>query len=277
MWSPGIRYGVKRNSEFHLTEYFGPVLGIMVAETLEEAVSIVNDVDYGLTSGLHSLNRDEIGYWLENIQAGNLYVNRGITGAIVQRQPFGGWKKSAVGAGTKAGGPNYLIGMGSWTDAPATVTAPADAAVKAAVNAATSAGASTEDAAWLETALRSDVDAWRDEFGVARDVSALGVERNVFRYLPVPVTVRFEGSRVADLVRVVAAGVRAGSRVSVSTAKAVPASLGSWMSAAGVTVRTETAAQWADSAAALAAEPARIRIIGGTASSVAEADRKSVV
>ena len=46
------------------------------------------------------------------VEAGNLYVNRGITGAIVQRQPFGGWKRSSVGAGTKAGGPNYLIGLG---------------------------------------------------------------------------------------------------------------------------------------------------------------------
>ena len=54
-------------------------------------------VDYGLTSGLHSLDVDEMHTWLRRIEAGNLYVNRVITGAIVQRQPFGGWKASLFG------------------------------------------------------------------------------------------------------------------------------------------------------------------------------------
>ncbi|MFP5369067.1 MAG: aldehyde dehydrogenase family protein, partial [Actinomycetes bacterium] len=72
-------------SEYHRTEYFGPILGIMRVETLEEAIALVNEVDYGLTSGLHSLDPAEIGTWLERVEAGNLYVNRGITGAIVQR------------------------------------------------------------------------------------------------------------------------------------------------------------------------------------------------
>ena len=120
LWSPGVRYGVRRGSYFHLTEFFGPVLGVMTAETLEEAIAIQNQIEYGLTSGLHSLNPAELGLWLDTVQAGNLYVNRGITGAIVQRQPFGGWKKSAVGAGTKAGGPNYLVGLGEWVSKPST-------------------------------------------------------------------------------------------------------------------------------------------------------------
>jgi RHH-type proline utilization regulon transcriptional repressor/proline dehydrogenase/delta 1-pyrroline-5-carboxylate dehydrogenase len=115
-----VRYGVKRGSYFHLTEFFGPVLGVMTADTLEEAIAIQNQIEYGLTAGLHSLNTDELGLWLDTIQAGNLYINRGITGAIVQRQPFGGWKKSAVGAGTKAGGPNYLAGLGGWTSTEST-------------------------------------------------------------------------------------------------------------------------------------------------------------
>ena len=77
-----------RGSEYHLTEYFGPVLGLMTAEDLTEAIEMQNQVDYGLTAGLHSLDRDEISIWLDRAQAGNLYVNRGITGAIVRRQPF---------------------------------------------------------------------------------------------------------------------------------------------------------------------------------------------
>ena len=81
---------------------------------LDEAIRLQNAVDYGLTAGLHSLDSEEVAHWLDRVEAGNLYVNRGITGAIVQRQPFGGWKRSAVGAGAKAGGPNYLFGLGEW-------------------------------------------------------------------------------------------------------------------------------------------------------------------
>ena len=82
-------------SEFHLTEFFGPVLGIMHAQRPSRRRSrLQNAVDYGLTAGLHSLDPDELAHWLDTVEAGNLYVNRGITGAIVQRQPFGGWKRS---------------------------------------------------------------------------------------------------------------------------------------------------------------------------------------
>ncbi|MBN9612333.1 MAG: aldehyde dehydrogenase family protein, partial [Actinobacteria bacterium] len=168
LWSPGVRDGVQRGSEYHLTEYFGPILGIMTADTLDEAIDLVNEIDYGLTSGLHSLDRDELALWLRRIEAGNLYVNRGITGAIVRRQPFGGWKKSAIGAGTKAGGPNYLHGLGDWTDTP--VEQPLRAprpAVAPLLTAAEQAGVAGEELAWLRGALGSDATAWENEFGVA--------------------------------------------------------------------------------------------------------------
>ena len=113
-WSPGVRRGVTAGSEFHTTEYFGPVLGIMRARDLDEAIALQNATSFGLTAGLHSLDVDEVDHWLEQAQAGNLYVNRGITGAIVRRQPFGGWKRSSVGGSTKAGGPSYVMGFGTW-------------------------------------------------------------------------------------------------------------------------------------------------------------------
>src|SRR5690606_36626147 len=106
--------GVHLCSLFLRGEFFGPVLGIMHAATLDQAIEMQNAVEYGLTAGLHTQNPDDLARWLNRVQAGNLYVNRGITGAVVQRQPFGGWKRSSVGPGTKAGGPNYLIGLGSW-------------------------------------------------------------------------------------------------------------------------------------------------------------------
>ncbi|HXF29568.1 MAG TPA: bifunctional proline dehydrogenase/L-glutamate gamma-semialdehyde dehydrogenase, partial [Chlamydiales bacterium] len=109
LWSPGIKLGVKPTSFMHQTELFGPILGVMCAKNLDDAIKIANVTAYGLTAGLHSLDRREHAHWIENIQAGNLYINRGITGAIVGRQPFGGTKASSFGIGMKAGGPNYIL------------------------------------------------------------------------------------------------------------------------------------------------------------------------
>ena len=85
-----------------------PILAVVAVENLKEACQIVNQIPYGLTSGLESLDNNEVDYWLKQVKAGNLYVNRSTTGAIVQRQPFGGMKASCFGFGMKAGGPNYI-------------------------------------------------------------------------------------------------------------------------------------------------------------------------
>ncbi|VXC30309.1 Proline dehydrogenase [Arthrobacter sp. 9AX] len=276
LWSPGVRYGVKRGSYFHLTEFFGPVLGVMTADTLEEAIDIQNQIEYGLTAGLHSLNSEELGTWLDTIEAGNLYVNRGITGAIVQRQPFGGWKKSAVGAGTKAGGPNYLAGLGDWTPAASTADAPViNPGVRRIINAA---GAALQPAELesVQRALASDAQAWAEEFGTAKDVSGLSAERNVFRYRSLPVTVRLsEGAPLAHLVRTVAAGVLAGSALTVSSAVELPAQLRPVLIALDIEVTVESDAGWLASAERLASagklSGARIRLIGGDAAAVAKA------
>ena len=66
------------------------------AADADDALRLANDSEFGLTSGLHSLDEREIAMWRDRIQAGNLYINRGTTGAIVQRQPFGGWKGSGT-------------------------------------------------------------------------------------------------------------------------------------------------------------------------------------
>jgi len=106
--SPGVKWGVQSNSFTHCTELFGPVLGVMEARDLDHAISLVNATGYGLTSGLESLDDREQQLWCNQIRAGNLYINRSTTGAIVLRQPFGGMGKSSVGPGIKAGGPNYV-------------------------------------------------------------------------------------------------------------------------------------------------------------------------
>ena len=292
LWSPGVRSGVRPGSEYHLTEYFGPILGVMTAATLEEAVALVNQVDYGLTSGLHSLDPDEIGYWAEHVQAGNLYVNRGVTGAIVRRQPFGGWKKSAIGAGAKAGGPNYLVGLGSWRDAPlraaadprgtsvavAAAAAPnrAVAELVAAARAAVGPALTADDVAWLAAAVGSDAIAWANEFAISKDVTGLACERNVFRYRPVSVTVRFEagtsGRGVAELLRVAAAALAAGSRLTVSTAVGLPGATVDVLRRHGVGVTVEDSRAWIARATALGG--GRVRLIAGQAEAARAAVRE---
>ena len=163
LWTPGIKLGVKPGSFYHQTECFGPVLGLIRAKNLKEAISIVNDSQFGLTSGLQSLDNREIALWREQIAVGNAYINRGTTGAIVQRQPFGGWKRSVFGSGAKAGGPNYVLSLGTWGDAD------------------TSEDWRTQ-LAHSETSYRQ---AWASHFSREHDPSQILGESNVFRYRPI--------------------------------------------------------------------------------------------
>ena len=106
--TPGIKWDVQPGSFTHMTEFFGPLLGVMRAEDLNHAIELVNRTGYGLTCGLESLDPREQARWKDRIKAGNLYINRGTTGAVTLRQPFGGMGKSVLGAGFKAGGPKYV-------------------------------------------------------------------------------------------------------------------------------------------------------------------------
>lgn len=203
-WTPGVKHGVRPGSWFHRTECFGPVLGVIRVETLDEAIDVQNAVSFGLTGGLHSLDEAEIAHWLDRVEVGNAYVNRHITGAIVQRQPFGGWKASAVGPGAKAGGPHYVAQLGAWSDA-LDVAALAD-----------------ED--WLAWAREDDARWWVREFAADHDPSGLRVEENTLRYRPVPgLTVRVGAdARDRDVVRVLSAARTAGVPVTSSRAAAEP-------------------------------------------------------
>jgi RHH-type proline utilization regulon transcriptional repressor/proline dehydrogenase/delta 1-pyrroline-5-carboxylate dehydrogenase len=256
LWTPGIRDGVRRGSAFHRTEYFGPILGVMTAATLDEAIDLVNEVDYGLTSGLHSLDPADLTRWLDRVQAGNLYVNRGITGAIVRRQPFGGWKRSAVGPGAKAGGPNYLAGLTGWQSHPAEAAGQVDSAAVRSLLAAARSVLDESEMAGIDRAAASDAAAWAGHFQPS-DVSDLWAERNVLRYLPQPVEVRLAaGARVADLVRVLAAGILAGAPMRVSAGTALPDSLAAAIPAE---IRVESDKTWASGL-----RGGRVRLIGGS-------------
>ncbi|WP_120494413.1 proline dehydrogenase family protein [Microbacterium phyllosphaerae] len=276
-WTPGVKIGVAPGSTTHLTEFFGPVLGIMHAKDLDEAIRLQNAVDYGLTAGIHSLDSDEVATWLDRVEAGNLYVNRGITGAIVQRQPFGGWKRSAVGAGAKAGGPNYLFGLGDWAPAELPASAPGAAVIPAvdALLAAAGSDLGAVEIEWLHRAAAADERAWTTEFGTVSDKSGLGVERNVFRYRPVAADVRIgETAALADGIRVIAAALRSGSPFTVS-APALPSRVEKALRAQGIAVTHEKDAAWVKRFAKAAAKAEhswqRVRLVGGDASALFEA------
>lgn len=203
LWSPGVKFGVKPGSWFHTTECFGPVLGIMFVETLDQAIDAQNETAFGLTGGLHSLEEAEIAHWLDRVEVGNAYINRHITGAIVRRQPFGGWKASTVGPGAKAGGPHYVAQIGTWSDSP---DVPVD------------------DEAWLAWASADDDRVWASELAVEHDPSGLRVEANVLRYRPIPLLTIRVGSdaRPVQVERVRHAAATAGVRVTVSSIETEP-------------------------------------------------------
>ncbi len=104
---PAIFTGVQADHTIAQEEIFGPVLAVMKVDTFDQALQVALSTPYALTGGLFSRSPINIQRAREAFRVGNLYINRGITGALVERQPFGGFLMS--GMGSKAGGPDYLI------------------------------------------------------------------------------------------------------------------------------------------------------------------------
>jgi RHH-type transcriptional regulator, proline utilization regulon repressor / proline dehydrogenase / delta 1-pyrroline-5-carboxylate dehydrogenase len=104
---PVIFSEVSPNAVISQQEIFGPVLAVIRVKDFQEALAVANGTNYALTGGLYSRTPSHIQQAQTEFEVGNLYINRNITGAIVGRQPFGGFKLSGVGS--KAGGPDYLL------------------------------------------------------------------------------------------------------------------------------------------------------------------------
>jgi RHH-type proline utilization regulon transcriptional repressor/proline dehydrogenase/delta 1-pyrroline-5-carboxylate dehydrogenase len=104
---PVIFKDVSPNAVIAQEEIFGPVVAVIRVKDFKEALEVANGTNYALTGGLYSRTPSHIQQAQEEFEVGNLYINRNITGAIVARQPFGGFKLSGVGS--KAGGPDYLL------------------------------------------------------------------------------------------------------------------------------------------------------------------------
>ncbi len=207
LWSPGIVDGVRPGDWFARTECFGPVLGLMTARDLDEALAVQNALPYGLTGGIWSLDPGDCARWADRVEVGNAYVNRPITGAIVGRQPFGGWRRSVVGPGAKAGGPNYVLQLCRVEDTarPSRGTHPSPAV--RALLARLAGGLTAPDYAALEAAAGSDSYWWITDLGLEHDPTALYCESNVLRYRALPgLTVRVAPDAVPfDVARVLVA------------------------------------------------------------------------
>jgi RHH-type proline utilization regulon transcriptional repressor/proline dehydrogenase/delta 1-pyrroline-5-carboxylate dehydrogenase len=183
--SPGIKLGVAPSSPTHLTEYFCPLLGVLCANDVSHAVTIANSTRYGLTAGIHSLDEREQAHFIEHIEAGNVYVNRKITGAIVRRQPFGGWKESSFGPGAKAGGPNYVAQFVELSAVqPATREVDPELVLPAGVDRLLFRASDFIDVEQFQFTAHEYVRTHTQWFASATDETGLRGEDNLFRYRP---------------------------------------------------------------------------------------------
>ena len=237
LYSPGIKWGIPPDQFTHTTELFGPVLGVMQAKNLEDAISLVNRTGYGLTSGLESLDDREQDLWMDTIKAGNLYINRSTTGAVVLRQPFGGMRKSVFGPGIKAGGPNYVAQFMDFEDRPwSRDSEPREMQKQASsfgnppledfveqlrchlVEPAGWESVSTSEFERVMAAINSYCHFFDEEFSKGHDHFRLIGQDNVRRYLPVKelrIRIHPEDSIFDTFARVAAAQI-IGSRITIS-------------------------------------------------------------
>ena len=187
LWSPGIKLGVRPGSFFHRTECFGPVLGLMRAEDLDQAIALANATPFGLTSGIQTLDDREVARWVDRLEAGNLYVNRADHRGD-RRPPALRRLEGLVGRAGREGRRPQLR-------PPARALAPGRAARRGRRAPAGAARPRCSSAAWpwrptpgeralLRASAASYARAWRRHFSREHDPSAILGERNVFRYRP---------------------------------------------------------------------------------------------
>ena len=221
LWTPGVKYGVKPGTFMHHTELFGPVLAVIRANNLSHAIEIANATPYGLTSGLQSLDDREKQIWMQKIEAGNCYINRGTTGAVVRRQPFGGTKASSFGNGAKAGGPNYVMQFAI----PREVSLPVEKdPVSEEVNNLTAIlkkynFSSEELGIWY--ASTANYAHWAKHFAEDHDPSKIVGQDNLLRYRPhKKMCFRIqENDSPLDILRILAAALSCKARIEISWSK----------------------------------------------------------
>lgn len=282
LWTPGIRTGVTEESPVLRNATPVPVVNIVTVRTLDEAVALQNRIDYGLGAGLFSLDRAEIAQWVQQVEAGSLFVNRDVLGITVQRQPSGGWKQSMIGTKMKSGGPNALMHLGKWRadehEQSHTLHLRGLEDRVARLIEALQPGMSFDEFERVRRTALSCQIAWNEEFGEVVDATNLPVERNLFRYRPVDCVIRFSEDATADaLGQVLVAATVARARILLSSAWPLPASLAAELELRGAGVRVETNEEFLERLRVEGLRDAlRLRLIGGSRSEVCEAISNAV-
>lgn len=212
---PAVKWGVKPSSFTFKNELFAPLLSVVCIDDLKQGIEYANSSEYGLTAGLQSLDETEHEIWKNSIEAGNLYINRGITGAIVNRQPFGGMKRSAFGGGIKAGGPNYVSCFVEFTEKDLANTSTNKQGISELVS-------DEKEKSRINFAYNSYEKAWKDEFSQERDVNHIYGEENTFRYLPLKnIGLRVqESDNISDVLLILMAARKSNTPVVVSVSDA---------------------------------------------------------
>ncbi|HVZ31317.1 MAG TPA: aldehyde dehydrogenase family protein, partial [Polyangiaceae bacterium] len=245
------------------------------------ALELANGTAYGLVAGLHSLDERQQARFIERAAAGNLYLNRPITGAIVNRQPFGGHKASSVGPGAKAGGPNYVAQLAQLADA----APPGPARVVPASLVPRELGALDD---WVRRelgenelerfrAVLSDyIESLRDDFRRDHPAPEVLGQDNVFRYLPCSALLLWvpESSRAFDLACASGAALASGNALQFSATHSgmarAEATHVRWVRELGEICRCPAPDESTEQLAARLADVERVRWLGSSPEEPAE-------
>lgn len=270
-WTPGLRDNVAPDAAFRKAENRAPVLGIVRADTLSDAIDIQNLLGFGLAAGIHSLYQDEVHTWLKSVEAGLLSVNCATDSAARGRVPVQGWNRSVVGT-VSLGGFDSVLTMGEWqpvaTEPGTTVTLEGLSEPVARFITAAQSGMDFAEFDWVRSGALSDHEAWHTAYA-RKELVSTEYERIEHHYSPVPVTVRLsEGAPMAQLVRILAATALTESPIAISSAIPLNTDLitlfhqyDSPVNVAEVLVESD--ARWRARVQAGEIVTSRIRLIGG--------------
>lgn len=272
---PGLRWGTRMEDLPATLAAGDAVLDVITVRHLDDALNALNALPGLLAAGLHSRDARELARWMDGIAAGSLHVNRPTTNTTVQRHPFGGWGSTARGAGAQEGGPNLVLSLGGWRAVAGSSSATLhlrglDSRISALIESAQPALEFSEFDVLRRAAL-SDALIWGTDYGIVRDAVGLEVERNLRRYLSVPVAVRASaGAALGDTLRVVIAALCARSEITLSVDRGLPPSVRRTLGELLIPVSVESDSEWVERMthpAPLAentpgTRPARVRLLG---------------
>lgn len=255
------------------------------ARTLTQAIQLQNTLAEGKTQSLHARTAYEIRFWLEHATAANLTINKPTSNPRTERQPTGTTANGTLGNATLTGGPNWLYPLCKWQPKPGTPSHTLHLRglreeIRLLIETASSS-LNWQQFDEIRRAALADALTWRTRLGIQNDEIGLGIERNILRYWPVETHIRLaENGHLADLLRVLAAGLEARAALSVSSSNPLPRPVRELLTRLGISAVTQNDDAWLENLNRTTTQnntptnntptaptqgrlPARIRLIGG--------------